>query len=44
MRKMQQKMQFSHFFSVKLLNSLGNYEHMKLLYLCLTPTHLCYMS
>ena len=36
--RVQQKIQFSHFVRVKMLNSIGKYEHMKLLHLCLTPT------
>ena len=30
MGRMQQKIQFSHFFSDRMLNSKGNYEYMKL--------------
>ena len=30
MGRVQQKIQFSHFVSGKMLNSIGNYEHMKL--------------
>ena len=28
--RVQQKIQFSHFFSGEMLNSIGNYEYMKL--------------
>ena len=29
MGRVQQKIQFSHFVNGKMLNSIGNYEHMK---------------
>ena len=44
MGRVQQKIQFSHFVNGKMLNSIGNYEHMKLWHLRLSPTHLWYMS
>ena len=44
MGRVQQKVQFSHFFSGKMQILKGNHEFMKLWHLCLTHTHLSWFT